>query len=883
MVSGHMRSASHLEILLPKDGNHAASVVRGLALAAPRMEKSTRAVWISRFDHVYGDLSGQRKVDIQPLLRPIQLDDAKTSIRDVLFALQTYFVLLADLVAVAAASGSPSAYLRGVGSLSGSALSRKLHQVSRGSELEDHGIRGARSAFAFDWYVDLLDAKSLESSRVTCQVLAQDWDQVFVGDEYARDVLAEIYHHLLPQNLRHILGEVHTPLWLAETLIEDLNWQPGATLIDPFAGTGVFLLAALNRGRRLGEDPVAILEGLCGIDLNPIACAAARANLVLAITAGSRRPREQTVLPILCADSIAPALQSGLGGQASLWGSSTAPLWIDGELLDVPDLQTDLTSEIADALREYGLTIPAFLTQPRTVKSGRRRVAPNGGSRRFWEQLAVTRLAKADFMATNPPWIGWEYISRAYRSYLEPAWQTYGLYSAKGRDASFLKEDLSTLALVVAWDRYLRGGGRCASVIRAATMTSQNAAHGLRRLSITPRDKPVRLELIRQFNGLKVFRAQVESATWMLEKGVSTEFPVPVRAWRSSRKRWQPNPSDPLACVRENVTESESAAKRIVPEDVRSRWVTGPAECLESLARFRGTNPYRARTGVFTGGANAVFYLERVDSDEPRENRYRNVTARAKRSAPSREIELEPSLVMPVVRGRDLRRWCARAGALILCPHTQDTRMRAIPEADMSRNFPLALKYLHSMRKVLDKRRGFAGWERGMQEESFYAIQRVGSYTFSPFKVGWRYIATDFVTAVIPPDSDGRPQLGNDKVMFAAFDNAEAAYFVCGVLTSDPVRWSVVSSMTGTQIPASVVDHVAIPAYDPTEPTHVAVASACRAGHRAVAKNSAVEAAKCLAEVNKTVAAMFGLTDAAMRAYHVDLTLRFGKNWFDYR
>lgn len=55
----------------------------------------------------------------------------------------------------------------------------------------------------------------------------------------------------------------------------------------------------------------------------------------------------------------------------------------------------------------------------------------------------------------------------------------------------------------------------------------------------------------------------------------------------------------------------------------------------------------------------------------------------------------------------------------------------------------------------------------------------MGPYTFSRYKVAWRYIARSFITAVIAPMQD--PYLGetlplpNEKVVYVAHDCREEA------------------------------------------------------------------------------------------------------------
>ena len=67
----------------------------------------------------------------------------------------------------------------------------------------------------------------------------------------------------------------------------------------------------------------------------------------------------------------------------------------------------------------------------------------------------------------------------------------------------------------------------------------------------------------------------------------------------------------------------------------------------------------------------------------------------------------------------------------------------------MRQDLPLTYAHLTRFRDLLENLKGFAGRERAIQERYFYALLRVGPYTFSRYKVAWRYIARSFITAVI--------------------------------------------------------------------------------------------------------------------------------------
>ena len=162
--------------------------------------------------------------------------------------------------------------------------------------------------------------------------------------------------------------------------------------------------------------------------------------------------------------------------------------------------------------------------------------------------------------------------------------------------------------------------------------------------------------------------------------------------------------------------------------------------------------------------------------------------------------------------------------------------MRPIKPTELDHIAPKTYRYLEDLREVLDARQGFTGFDRESFAAAFYTLLRIGDYTFKPYKVVWRYISKTFKCCVVAPALlDGRevPVLPQEKLMLIGFDEALEAYYVCGMLSSTPIRSAIESRMVGTQISASVIEHIAIPKFDANSPRHLAIADACRLGHQA--------------------------------------------------
>jgi methylase of polypeptide subunit release factors len=97
----------------------------------------------------------------------------------------------------------------------------------------------------------------------------------------AEDVFRTLYEFLVETPIRRKLGEYYTPFWLVDMILSRFNIK-GKVVLDPFCGSGTFLLRAFYKKLEQGEKPEEALDELIGFDVNPLAVAVARAELIIA-------------------------------------------------------------------------------------------------------------------------------------------------------------------------------------------------------------------------------------------------------------------------------------------------------------------------------------------------------------------------------------------------------------------------------------------------------------------------------------------------------------------------------------------------------------------------------------------------------------------------
>ncbi len=450
-----------------------------------------------------------------------------------------------------------------------------------------------------------------------------------------------------------------------------------------------------------------------------------------------------------------------------------------------------------------------------------------------------------DFIIGNPPWVNWQDLAGDYRRETTPLWEHYGLFPKRKTGMQTIlgaaKYDLSMLMTYVAADRFLRKGGRLGFIVSQSLFKAAAAGQGFRRFRL-PDGIPLGVLLVEDLVKLQPFDAAANrTATLVLEKGRETEYPVAyVHHSREQQHRWRARP---------------------ISVDVTSPWICARPRTLAAITRILGPSPYRAREGVNTGGANAVFWLD-VQKRARGRVAVRNVTQGARKVAPSTEAFLESGLVYPLLRGQNVSRWSAVPEHSILVTHHPGMKLSAIPETEMKRAFPRAFSYLSRFEGLLRQR---PAYKRYFKEGApFYSMFNIGDYSFAPWKVVWREQALPFTAAVVGPTGD-KVVIPDHKLMIVAAGSDNEAHYLCGVLNSLPVSAAVSAYTVETQIDTHVLEHIAVPRFDCANPIHRALASASRRAHGTVETTARAEAA-----VNRCAAQLWGLSEhdlAEMRLF----------------
>ncbi len=470
----------------------AAKTLRGLLerMADSTLVQTKRTQWRAVLAKVYGSDVGS----------------------DELFVRHTFLNQFAKLLAYAALGGeSPRD-------------DKTITDIIDGGGFRRFGVSNLGEIDFFAWVLDdpAVRAEAADMFRRLAHSLT-----VYDLRQVNEDLLKQLYQDLVDPETRHDLGEFYTPDWLAELTLEEIDYRPGQSLLDPSCGSGTFFFLALRRladkGLR-GWDLVNFaLANVAGMDVHPLAVTVARINYLLAITPhmrGSGGRAGYAPLPVYMADALQTPEETGVN-QGTLIVTVDAGRGeyfnIPGEAAAVPTVFNDvigLMDEYAreseasinlgagkafgDVVRakfvaaERGITDASALYWGSNLRLLNRLIREGRNS--IWAFMLkntarplLLSAQKFDVIVGNPPWLSYRFVrDKTYKDEVKRLTFGYGLLTS-GETSLFTQMDLSTLFMAHCEHTYLKPEGLIAfvmprSVITGAKQHRRFQARGLTRV-----------------------------------------------------------------------------------------------------------------------------------------------------------------------------------------------------------------------------------------------------------------------------------------------------------------------------------------------------------------------------------------------------------------
>lgn len=868
--------------------------------------------WERTFGVVYGEETAEAEKDVPELAQGYGLP-VGAGLKPALFAVHTYFafimkLLAAEILALQQGSLVPSLLTELLG-LDNGALKKRLTRLEAGDDYRAYGIHNFLEGDFFRWYLDAWGETLGAALQAVVRNLS-DFEPATptLRPGEARDLLKKLYQYLVPRKLRHDLGEYYTPDWLAERLLNQLGYDgnPDVRLLDPACGSGTFLVLALARvrermefelwdrdPRRRRECAEKVLQNIVGFDLNPLAVIAARTNYLLAFGDLLRDVRPVEIPVYNCDAVLTPVLQRQQQEvQLTLFDPQAVDYFylptVEGEFrIPRAVLQQQALGYVTSALEECvtaGYSPDEFLARVDKqlhLDSGSRDLLrelyekildlERQGKNGIWARVLKNSFApvlqgRFDIVAGNPPWVNWEHLPESWRELSKDLWARYGLFSLKGHAARLGggKKDLAMLFTYACADHYLKPKGQLGFVITQTVFKTKGAGDGFRRFQLGEGGPPLRVKTVDDLSDLQPFEgATNRTAILTLIKGEPTRYPVPYTVWQ--RRRGQRIALDSaLQEASERSQRRNYLAEPVDPANPTSPWITASRYVLSALRKVIGPSAYRAYEGANTGGLNGVYWVRIVERRPDGLVVIENLSDVGKIKVSQVRAAIEPDLLYPLLRGRDIQPWRAVTGAWILL--AQDPEKRSgWPEQKMKTEWPHTYQYLKQFEEQLRRRSGFRQYFNP-EKDPFWSMYNVGSYTLAPYKVVWKEVANDLVVAVVASDESGRVVVPDHTVVLVPFTDVTEAYYVCSLLASSCAQAVVRFYITGHPSP-HVMQHIRIPPFDSSNSIHTQLADLSRRAHE-----HPHETGPLLADIDRLAAELWGLSERELRAVRQELS-----------
>jgi hypothetical protein len=795
-------------------------------------------------------------------------------------------------------------------------LKSYLTKMEDGGIFKEFGILNFLEGDFFSWYLDVWDDEIYKAFKGIIAKLA-DYSLVTldVDPDTTRDLLKKLYQQLMPRQLRHNLGEYYTPDWLAERLLNMLEagkfeGDPDRRILDPSCGSGTFLVLIIKKMREFAwknalhetQALEKILKNVVGFDLNPLAVISARTNYLLALGDLISHRKEDINIPVYNCDSILTPQENHDLFEKDVLKFNTVvsplvgPFRVPKILVKANyiDILSNFLEEAVKCKYDKDQFIEMLCSRLPLHKDREKAEVEvvfelykqlmelkNQGINGIWARIIKNAFAplftgEFDYIVGNPPWVNWESLPENYRLETKPLWISYGLFPHGGMDTILGKgkKDISMIMTYVAMDKYLKNNGLLGFLITQSIFKTAGAGQGFRSFKLGEKGLPMMVKHVDDMSELNPFEgASNRTSVMILQKGMKNRYPVSYTYW----KKTAIGRTIPLDATLEEASDmtvrKNFKAYPVDENDKTSPWLTGKPRVIKVIKKVLGVSDYCAHAGVYSGGANAIYWVNILEKRHDGLVIISNITEGAKKKVENVQVAIEPDLLYPLLRGRDVQKWRAIPSAHIIM--VQDPmKRRGIDEDDLKMKYPKTYIYLKSFEKILRERKVLKRFftrkdakNNTVETGPFYSMFAVSDYTFAPYKVVWPWISIGIRASVV--SLWGKKTICPEhNTTFVGCDKKEEAHYICGLLNSSlgdfTIRTFYSGGGSGIASP-NVLQKIFIPKFDSQNPHHLNLSELSEKAHELAKVEDNEQLYKIEDDINRVAAKIWDITDKELK------------------
>lgn len=812
--------------------------------------------WQSIFRLAHDDRSKQTAIEerrnalAETLAINISPKDNTTEYK-ALYAIQTSYAIIVKAIAFKVlASIRVQKHAVGFSDLAASSsetLRSHLDRLESGAIFRQEGFGNLLEGDFFAWYCtkEQWDSQIGNAVKQVFLILAEYEDHHMFDGGHVQDLFKDLYMAVIPDKVRHSMGEFYTPPWLADQTIREAlgkkapkNWSA----LDPCCGSGTFITSlirlVLEESKELsnGEKLRSVLARIKGVDLNPLAALTTRINYFINLSHLIGDDDEFDV-PVYLGDASCVPKPTKIGDVSCLEyviNTEKGPLKVllpRSAVNDVAQFSKTMTvlethieneNQTAVANELYKIVLPTDLTKE--VKKEIVQLARNlvdlqkNKWNGIWARiisnfLTTANLGKFDLIVGNPPWIDWKNLPHGYRDRIKQLCIDRRLFSGDGITGGINLNVCALISNVVA-QNWLKEDG-VIGFLMPENLIFQQSYEGFRKFALDG-DKRLYFQRFIDWNksgkpfapvghrflgffmskvkqdysrGVKVIQFEKK-----LNNKIANIFPLNnyVHCQRFSEMSHIFVRTESLALTAGNSTAFTYAAD---------------TDEGRKFALVAGESSYPAREGIEFFPQE--LFLMTVDSSKKQRsgkvyvNNYQGGKSKHKIAAGTFLIETE--MLYPLIKGTDIERFhIADSPYVVPFPYEDHARSPISSELLTSRA-PNLMAYFNANRSSFEEQTDYNDRIIGDKHNNeFYALARVGAYSYGNYFVAFRdntkWQAAVVSNRSVPWSSKGKlPVFQNHAVSISQrasgeFITEDEAHYICAIINAPIAAQFIIKS-----------------------------------------------------------------------------------------
>ena len=594
-------------------------------------------------DNGKGNDIAKRRMDLSEIFA-CDITDTEKEYK-ALFALQTTYAIIVKLIACKVVDrlnfNEDTHDYHDLSSLSSDKTQKFFQKIEDGYSYTSMGIRNFLEGDFFSWYADANQWSEEFWINIKQIIIALDeYSSFSLNVKYNPiDVFKDLYMNIIPQSVRHSMGEYFTPEWLADAVITEAIKDipnPEWKAIDPCCGSGIFIIALIKK--LVGDIDInelgdagrkhllhSIIERIHGIDINPLSVLSARVSYYIAIHQFA--DVEDVEIPIYLGDSAIVPLSKMVDGIECYYYSvnnnkyDALNILLPKSFVNKPDFgktmsklqalvkaesPSILMSKIVEGFSDKERRSARLIEAVRKLSEDLVRLHQNHWDG-IWIRITtnfmlIARLQKHDLIVGNPPWVKWEHLPAAYTRKIKEFCDIRHIFC---NDGMYGGAQLNICALIsnVAATNWLKDGGVLAFLMPDSIM-SQNSYEEFRNFYVDYKsnERLYLQKLDRWCAPLRPFKVGKKSVTqdfntyYYSNTFVNYKLGVKVRAISKIKgvNDIIINKCQTFDEAKSFLMEKEEYAKQLAPNSTQFTYISKEFDFSDII----GTTAYSYRTGV---------------------------------------------------------------------------------------------------------------------------------------------------------------------------------------------------------------------------------------------------------------------------------------------